>query len=454
MTVFRDDQNYSSIKTESGGHPWRWIEQGGQYVPSFQGHFTADLNLYRTLWENNILQGLCPSFFLHSGCDVNTPDGADIKPYSDPSYGACQNAESILFYANGLAVISRSKMFYDGPSGFGKGFGAADAATFGDGWIEHFQVESSDEILAQNRTDRKRSSMWSVIGDWTLRKHYDSIQIPYASAKKITVSQNADRRLEVFYIGTNDKLYHNAQVKPNSNWGGEAPLGGWAKQLVVGQNADGRLEVFYIGTNDKLYHNAQVKPNSNWGGEAPLGGWAKQLVVGQNADGRLEVFYIGTDDKLYHNAQVKPNSNWGGDAPLGGWAKQLVVGQNADGRLEVFYIGTNDKLYHNAQVKPNSNWGGEAPLDGWAKQLVVGQNADGRLEVFYIGTDDKLYHNAQVKPNSNWGGEAPLDGVGEAIGGWTERGWTVGGVLHRYQRQALSQRAGQTQQQLGRRGPL
>jgi len=171
-TFFRDDQAYASIETESGGHPWRWIVQGSEYVPSFQGHYTADLSLHRTLWENKVLQDVCPSFFLHTGCDVNTPGGADVMPYSASGYGAGQNAECILFYANALALLSRSKMFYDGPSGFGTGFGASDKALFGDGWIEYFQVESLDVALAQNRTDRKRSSFWSVIGDWTLRKNY------------------------------------------------------------------------------------------------------------------------------------------------------------------------------------------------------------------------------------------------------------------------------------------
>lgn len=50
------------------------------------------------------------------------------------------------------------------------------------------------------------------------------------------------------------------------------PLGGAAKQLAVARNADGRLEFFYIGTDDRLYHNWQTAPNNGWSGEAPLGG--------------------------------------------------------------------------------------------------------------------------------------------------------------------------------------
>ena len=46
-----------------------------------------------------------------------------------------------------------------------------------------------------------------------------------------------------------------------SNWSGETIFpGASAKQITVGQNADGRLEIFYVGTNDALYQ-ALVRRN-------------------------------------------------------------------------------------------------------------------------------------------------------------------------------------------------
>src|SRR5205807_4391354 len=53
---------------------------------------------------------------------------------------------------------------------------------------------------------------------------------------------------------------------PNGqSWSGEVRLGGSAKALAVGQNQDGHLELFYVGTNDAIYHNWQTV---NWHGEA------------------------------------------------------------------------------------------------------------------------------------------------------------------------------------------
>lgn len=90
-----------------------------------------------------------------------------------------------------------------------------------------------------------------------------------------------------------------------------------ATQVAVGQNQDGRLEIFYVGTNSKLYHNWQTLPNGNWRGETPFpGDSAKQVAVGKNADGRLEIFYVGTNSKLYHDWQLVPNGNWRGEVAL------------------------------------------------------------------------------------------------------------------------------------------
>lgn len=91
----------------------------------------------------------------------------------------------------------------------------------------------------------------------------------------------------------------------SGGWASETLLGGTAKSLIVTSNADGRLEIFYIGTDDKLYHNFQDPQGPNgWYGPIQLGGIAKSVAVGRNQDGRLEVFYIGAGNLIYHNWQL------------------------------------------------------------------------------------------------------------------------------------------------------
>lgn len=87
---------------------------------------------------------------------------------------------------------------------------------------------------------------------------------------RVAVAENADGRIEIFYVGTNDRIYHDFQKTPDGAWNGELALAGKAKQLAVGANTDGRLELVYIGTNDRLYHDWQLAPGGAWHGEAQL----------------------------------------------------------------------------------------------------------------------------------------------------------------------------------------
>lgn len=192
------------------------------------------------------------------------------------------------------------------------------------------------------------------------------------SATNLAVGQNQNGCLEVAYIrATDNAVCHNYQISSNgvdcqnvSGWHGEEALGGLGKQLVYGQNQDGHLELIYIGTNDGLYHNWQVGPNSPWHGEDGLGGSARQIALGHNQNQALELFYIGTDPNytIYHNWQTSPNGTWSSEYLFAGQAKQIVATQNRDGRQDIIYRGTDDGLYHSQQLSPNGSWILDTPL--------------------------------------------------------------------------------------------
>ena len=147
----------------------------------------------------------------------------------------------------------------------------------------------------------------------------------------IAIGQNADGRLEVFFVGFENYIYHTWENPSLVGWSGIIPFQDQtkparAKALAVGQNADGRLEIFYIGTDDNLYHNWENPSLIGWHGEDRFEGRAKALTIGQNADGRLEIFYIGTDDKIYHNWQTAPNNGWPGEHLFDADDRLIVAG--------------------------------------------------------------------------------------------------------------------------------
>ena len=63
------------------------------------------------------------------------------------------------------------------------------------------------------------------------------------------------------------------QTAPNNGWSGWASLGGIITSMPsVTINADRRLEVFALGTDNALWHLWQTAPNSGWSGWASVGG--------------------------------------------------------------------------------------------------------------------------------------------------------------------------------------
>lgn len=174
-STFGDEYKPDDLAEACGGRPWSWQEEHlgpshYRYTPSFADQRCAvDYRLMRTLYENRVLQGRGASLYFHTGCEVNTAVNALTDPYVSSRYATFQLGEAILFFLNGLGLIARAFGFYDFPRDVGTTL-KRDDARFGDCWRSYFEIEAAD----RNCRDRKKAYMWSVLGDWTLKKNADA----------------------------------------------------------------------------------------------------------------------------------------------------------------------------------------------------------------------------------------------------------------------------------------
>ena len=241
------------------------------------------------------------------------------------------------------------------------------------------------------------------------------------AAKKLVLAQNQDGRLELFYIGTDDHIWHRWQTSPGVWAINDTQLGSTTvAQIAVGRNADGRLEVFYTRLSDNvIFHNYQLAPNSTWSGEQPLdGGAAKRLAVDSGVNGRLALFVVGMDDGIWVDQQPA-GGGWTGWNPLGGNAKELAAAHNTDGRLMVFYItgpmapfGAN-WIRNNYQLQPDGAWSGDstfsvAPIR--ALKIATARNDDGRIELLFSSSDGSGTIKEYYQPAANGSFTGPVAG--------------------------------------------
>jgi hypothetical protein len=166
-STFAQTEDLATLTEELGGTVWAWKKEENRLVPGVENAGKLDLAIHRTLWQNRLLPD-CAVMYFHTGCESIAPEGAGTRPYSDPRYGYWQGAESLLFYCNGIALVGRSKVFYDEPREFLEVL--ADGGTWGDAWAQYFTVESSAERVDEvgGGIGRKRAYFWGLLGDWTV----------------------------------------------------------------------------------------------------------------------------------------------------------------------------------------------------------------------------------------------------------------------------------------------
>ena len=79
---------------------------------------------------------------------------------------------------------------------------------------------------------------------------------------------------ELVYTIEDNTLYHKYQLSPGGVWSDGNYYSIPAKDISVAQNEDGRMEVFFISTSNTLYHKYQLAINS---------GWSEHFVFKENA---------------------------------------------------------------------------------------------------------------------------------------------------------------------------
>lgn len=176
---------------------------------------------------------------------------------------------------------------------------------------------------------------------------------------------NQGNKLEIFARSTNNQLYNRYQNNPNvsslNDWSGWGSLGGNLKSdPAVTMNLDKRLEVFAIHQDDRVYKIYHRVFGGWWSGWEAMPGnlrFKGSPSASPDAAGRIHVVARGFDNAIYINFQTTPNGGYSGWMNFGGIGDgDPVITRRSDNRLAIFVRGTDGKLYHRYQLAPNGNW--------------------------------------------------------------------------------------------------
>jgi hypothetical protein len=229
-------------------------------------------------------------------------------------------------------------------------------------------------------------------------------------AAEPTAALNWDKRIEVFALHTDGRVYHIYQRWFDlfgAPWSGWEVLDGrrFRGRVAVDRDANGSMHVLARDAADSsVWVNWQLTPGGPWSGWAAFGGTAAgDLTLSHNADGRLEAFVRGTDGRVYHKWQVAPNGAWSNWQQLleGSASAPVLIGESRPtaildrrGHLEVFArTGAST-------VTTTRETGGAPPWSDFREigptvtsDLAAGVNPGGTVELFALGPNRELLHH-------------------------------------------------------------
>ncbi len=285
--------------------------------------------------------------------------------------------------------------------------------------------------------------------DWGSWVSFGFPSVGLADYERMAVAQNQDGHLEVFVVGSDGAVWHRWQTAPNGNWSEWAPFGqpngvsfavNSVPPIQVEQNADGRVEVFLLGSDDNVWHIWQTAQNNGWSGwgnlgrpnSIPIGG--SSLV--RNQGGELEIFVENNNTgELWSIRQVDPNgkrgwvANWTSLGSPSPGIRSFSAVVNANKQLEVLAIGGAGAIWHNVRGGFPPAWRGWSVVVGAPSGVslsvfeAVRPNQDGRRELVCLDSNNNYWHTWQSSPRPDqWSGF--WDNFGQPPGG-TRQGFDM-----------------------------
>lgn len=310
-------------------------------------------------------------------------------------------------------------------------FGRLDGGTFSPATHQRF-AEGTLEVAVMAR-DQEIWRRWQTGPDaWS---DWSSLQSPGGDGflhGDLSLTQNADGRLEVFVSRQDGTAWHRWQVSEGSDadWLGWRPFGPPDGEVlgavVIRRNTAGNLVAFAPATENPgdelaLLHRWQLStPGGGWSpwkslGKPPGDRSFTQMVAAQNADGRLEVFTVADDGQVWHRWQQRaddPESweqSWHSLGEPGKFSEVAVV-LDASARLTLIAISSDGlELWQRTQVTPSDGWGPNpwvklpTALANSVAQPLLHLRPNGGLELFLLQPDTGgLHQRIQTGPGDPW----------------------------------------------------
>ncbi|MFB6456855.1 hypothetical protein ACE38W_16400 [Chitinophaga sp. Hz27] len=274
------------------------------------------------------------------------------------------------------------------------------------------------------------SSWWHAGGNWD--NHVFQIPGNYpppAPGTKITSVSREPNHLDIFWIGSDGKIY-SSWWHAGSNWDNHVfPIPGNYSQPAPGTNITSvsrepnHVDIFWTGNDGKIY-SSWWHAGGNWDnhvfqipGNYPPPAPGTKITSISREPNHLDIFWIGNDGKIY-SSWWHAGGNWDnhvfqvpGNYPQPAPSTNIASVCRESNHLDIFWIG-NDGMVYSSWWHVGGTWNEHvfqvpgnyiAPAPGTNISSV--SREPNHLDIFWIGNDGKLY-SSWWHTGGNWDNHA------------------------------------------------
>lgn len=221
------------------------------------------------------------------------------------------------------------------------------------------------------------------------------------------VSRSADH-LDIFAVASDHKIYTAAWEPAFTDgfhgwWPVQGGIAAPNTSVTAVSRSANKLDIFCVGTDQKVYTAAWEPDFTTWHGWWPvLGGVAAPgtsvFAVSRSAD-HLDIFCVGTDRGIYTAAWEPGFTTWHGWWRIGTLRAMpgtsvFAVSRSAN-KLDIFAVAENGSICTAAWEPGSAGWRGWWPILGGVAapgtMVTAVVRTPDQLDVFAVGTDHKVY---------------------------------------------------------------
>lgn len=219
----------------------------------------------------------------------------------------------------------------------------------------------------------------------------DWVRVTSQKAVRIAATTNSAGLVELFFVGTDKRVYHLTESSRGGAYKDLTSLGGDATDVAAARSGSGWV-VVQLQSDGSL--SRATSSDSAW---KSVGGTATAITAATGTDGLARLYRV-SGGTVYRAQQTDVGAGFGGWSNYGGTdVVDISVAYMNSATTELYSATKDGKLWRRAPALGHTRW---VELNGSATRVAATVNSSGTVDLVRITSSGSIYRVEQRSPGS------------------------------------------------------